>query len=326
MRIGLDVMGGDYAPQVTIEGAILASKELLSHVKLVLIGDVGAINDFFAKENITNHHFDIVPSASIIGMGEHPTKAYSKKPDSSIAIGFQMLKANKIDAFASSGNTGAMLVGSMHTLNTIPGIIRPCVTSILPREDGRMGILLDVGANADCKPDVLYQFGILGSLYAKHVYNISNPKVGLLNIGAEEEKGNVLTQTTHHLMKASNDFNFVGNIEGRDLFDDKADVIVCDGFTGNVVLKEAEAFYTLLKKRGISDPYFDKFNYENYGGSPILGINSTVLVGHGISNAIAIKNMLLLANDIAEAKLSYKINQALNSNVNEKIESSHNSR
>lgn len=326
MRIGLDVMGGDFAPQATLEGAMLASEVLSSHIKLVLIGDDKAIRDYLSDDLVNFPNIEIVPSTSVIGMGEHPTKAYSKKTDSSIAIGFQMLKANKIDAFASSGNTGAMLVGSMYTLNTIPGIIRPCVTSVLPREDGGVGILLDVGANVDCKPDVLYQFGILGSLYAKHVYNITNPKVGLLNIGAEVEKGNMLAQSTHHLMKASNEFQFIGNVEGRDLFGDKADVIVCDGFTGNVVLKEAEAFYTLLKKRGISDSYFDKFNYENYGGSPILGINATVLVGHGISNAIAIKNMILLAKDIAEAKLSQKINQALNSNVNEKSESSHNSR
>ncbi len=314
MRIGLDVMGGDFAPQATLEGAILASKELASHIKLVLIGDVSVINNYFKEENIDASLFELFPSSSIIGMGEHPVKTYSRKPDSSIAIGFRLLKENKIDAFASSGNTGAMLVGSLYTLNTIPGIIRPCVTSVLPREDGSVGIILDVGANADCKPDVLYQFGILGSLYAKHVYNIANPKVGLLNIGEEEEKGNVLAQSTHHLMKASNDFQFIGNIEGRDLFGDKADVIVCDGFTGNVVLKEAEAFYTLLKRRKISDAYFDKFNYENYGGSPILGINSTVLVGHGISNAKAIKNMILLARDIAEAKLSQKINQAFNHN------------
>lgn len=314
MRIGLDVMGGDFAPQATLEGAILASRELLSHIKLVLIGDEKTIHNYLLNATIDPHTFDIVPSTSVIGMGEHPTKAYSRKPDSSVAIGFKLLKENKIDAFASAGNTGAMLVGSLYTLNTIPGIIRPCVTSVLPREDGSVGIILDVGANADCKPDVLYQFGILGSLYAKHVYNIADPKVGLLNIGEEEEKGNVLAQSTHHLMKSSHDFTFIGNIEGRDLFCDKADVIVCDGFTGNVVLKEAEAFYTLLKRRKISDAYFDKFNYENYGGSPILGINSTVVVGHGISNGVAIKNMLVLAKDIAEAKLSQKINQALNHN------------
>ena len=169
---------------------------------------------------------------------------------------------------------------------------------------------MDVGTNADCKPDVLYQFGILGSTFAKHIYNIENPKVGLLNIGEEEEKGNLLTQSAHQLMKGSNDFNFIGNIEGRDVFSDAVDVIVCDGFTGNVVLKEAEAFYELTKKRGIQDEYFDRFNYEIYGGTPILGINSNVMIGHGISSPLAIKNMLLLAYDVVENKLSDKIKQA----------------
>jgi phosphate acyltransferase len=156
---------------------------------------------------------------------------------------------------------------------------------------------------------VLYQFGILGSIYAKEVYKIENPKVGLLNIGEEPEKGNLVSQATHALMKDSKDFNFVGNVEGRELFTDHADVIVCEGFTGNVVLKTAEAFYTLIKKRKRSDEYFDTFNYELYGGTPILGINSNVLIGHGISSPLAFQNMLVLAKDIVEAKLSEKIKQ-----------------
>jgi glycerol-3-phosphate acyltransferase PlsX len=242
-------------------------------------------------------------------MSEHPTKAFSHKPNSSIALGFFMLKEGKLDGFASNGNTGAMLVGSMFSVKSIAGVIRPCITSILPKENGGVGLILDVGTNADCKPDVLYQFGVLGSLYAEHVYNIKNPRVALLNIGEEPEKGNLVAQAAHQLMKDSRDFNFVGNVEGRDIFGDHCDVIVCDGFTGNVVLKEAEAFYTLIKKRGLSDAYFDRFNYENYGGTPVLGINSTVMIGHGISNEIAVKNMLLLTKDVVEAKLSDKIKQ-----------------
>jgi len=243
-------------------------------------------------------------------MGDHPTKAFSQKPNSSISIGFQLLKEGKIDAFASTGNTGAMLVGSMYTVRAIQGIIRPCITSILPKENGSVGLILDVGSNADCKPDVLYQFGILGSLLAENVYGIKKPKVGLLNIGEEPEKGNLVTQAAYSLMKDSKDFNFIGNIEGRDIFSESVDVIVCDGFTGNVVLKEAEAIYSLIKKRGLSDAYFDRFNYENYGGTPILGINSTVMIGHGISNDIAIKNMILLTKDVVEAGLVQKIKQA----------------
>jgi phosphate acyltransferase len=312
MKIGLDIMGGDYAPSVTVKGAILAKAELPENAKLILIGDEVLIKQELQKENCSADAFEIVHTSQIIEMGEHPTKAFQQKTDSSIAVGFSLLKQGKIDAFASAGNTGAMLVGSMFVLKPIPGVIRPCITSILPKPNGSFGIILDVGTNADCKPDVLYQFGILGMLYAKHVYNIANPKVGLLNIGEEEKKGNLLTQAAHELMKESKDFNFIGNVEGRDLFDDKVDVIVCDGFTGNVVLKEAEAFYTLIKKRAINDEYFNRFNYEIYGGTPILGINSNVLIGHGISSALAIKNMVILGKEVAEAKLSEKITQAFN--------------
>jgi len=310
MRIGLDIMGGDFAPMATIEGACIAQRELPSSIRLVLIGKQEIITKTLSELKADPEKFDIVHAAEEIEMAEHPTKAFAQKPHSSISVGFSLLKEGKLNAFASAGNTGAMLVGSMSTVKSVPGVIRPCITSILPKENGGVGLILDVGTNADCKPDVLYQFGVLGSLYAKYVYNILNPKVALLNIGEEAEKGNLISQATYNLMKGSKEFNFIGNVEGRDLYNDKADVIVCDGFTGNVVLKQAEALYDLVKKRGLSDAYFDRFNYEMYGGTPILGINSTVIIGHGISNALAIKNMLLLSKEIAEAKLSEKIKEA----------------
>lgn len=310
MKIGLDIMGGDFAPDATVSGAILAYNELPSTVRLVLIGDKEQIISSLTEKGADFNNFDIVHASEVISMGEHPTKAFTQKPNSSISIGFHLLKEGGIDGFASNGNTGAMLVGSMFSVKTIPGVIRPCITSLLPKENGETGLILDVGINADCKPDVLYQFAILGSLFAEHVYGIKKPKVGLLNIGEEPEKGNLISQATHSLMKDTKDFNFIGNVEGRDIFNDMADVIVCDGFTGNVVLKQAEALYTMIKKRGLSDAYFDRFNYENYGGTPVLGINSTVMIGHGISNDIAVKNMLLLTKDIVEAKLSDKIKQA----------------
>jgi|SRR4051812_41642714 len=310
MKIGIDIMGGDFAPDATISGAVLAYSELPKDVKLVLIGDEGQIRSGLSAQGAEASAFEIVHTAEVIGMGEHPTKAFSQKPNSSIAVGFHLLKEKKIDGFASNGNTGAMLVGSMFSVKTIPGVIRPCITSILPKENGGKGLILDVGTNADCKPDVLYQFAVLGSLFAEHVYGIPSPKIALLNIGEEPEKGNLVSQAAHVLMKDSKDFNFIGNVEGRDLFNDAADVIVCDGFTGNIVLKSAEAFYTLLRKKGIKDPYFDRFNYENYGGTPVLGINSTVMIGHGISNSKAVKNMLLLTKDIIEANLSDKIKLA----------------
>ncbi|MDP1744647.1 MAG: phosphate acyltransferase PlsX [Bacteroidota bacterium] len=310
MKIGIDIMGGDFAPDATVSGAILAYNELPQNVRLVLIGDKEQIISSLTEKGADSNNFDIVHASEVISMGEHPTKAFTQKPNSSISIGFHLLKEGGIDGFASNGNTGAMLVGSMFSVKTIPGVIRPCITSLLPKENGETGLILDVGINADCKPDVLYQFAILGSLFAEHVYGIKKPKVGLLNIGEEPEKGNLISQATHSLMKDTKDFNFIGNVEGRDIFNDLADVIVCDGFTGNVVLKQAEALYTMIKKRGLSDAYFDRFNYENYGGTPVLGINSTVMIGHGISNDIAVKNMLLLTKDIVEAKLSDKIKQA----------------
>ncbi|MGZ3883739.1 MAG: phosphate acyltransferase PlsX [Bacteroidia bacterium] len=307
MKIGFDIMGGDFAPKNCLDGAIQAIAELPLDVTVVLIGDEPTAKAYLTQHNADLSRFEFAHASEVLAMGEHPTKALAQKPNSSISIGYRLLKEEKIQAFASAGNTGAMLVGAMFSVKAVPGVIRPCITSMLPKENGGFGVILDVGTNADCKPDVLYQFGILGSVYAQEVYKIKNPKVALLNIGEEAEKGNLVSQATHNLMKGSRDFNFVGNVEGFDMFSDKADVIVCEGFTGNVVLKTAEAFYTLIKKRKRSDEYFDKFNYELYGATPILGINSNVLIGHGISSALAFKNTLLLAKDIVEAKLSDKI-------------------
>ena len=302
-------MGGDFAPKTTNEGAILAQKEL-SNVELVLIGDETKISSILEEKGADKNNFSIVHATDVIGMGEHPIKAFKQKPKSSIGIGFHLLSTGQIQGFAGAGNTGAMMIGSMYSVKSIPGIIRPCITSVMPKENGGVNLILDVGVNADCKPDVLYQFGVVGSVYAQNVFGIENPRVGLLNIGEEPEKGNLLSQASNNLMTDSKDFNFIGNIEGRDLFDDKCDVIVCDGFTGNVVLKEAEAFYYLMKKRGMLDDYFSRFNYEIYGGSPILGINSNVVVGHGISNDEAIKNMIKLTAECVEADLSKKIKEA----------------
>lgn len=305
-------MGGDFAPSKTIEGSILAANDLSQNVELVLIGDEAKISKGLKLKGFNPSSFEIVHAPEVIEMGDHPTKALVKKPQSSISVGFQLLKNNKIDGFASAGNTGAMFVGGYMSVKPIAGVLRPCISSILPKEDGGVNVVLDVGANADCKPDVLYQFGILGSLFAEHVCGIKSPKVGLLNIGEEEAKGNMLTIAAHELMKDSVEFNFIGNIESRDIFSEHSDVIVCDGFTGNVVLKQAEAVYELMKKRKINDEYFNRFNYENYGGTPILGLNKTVVIGHGISNEIAIKNMIVLTADVVEADLTNKILNTFN--------------
>lgn len=311
MKIGLDIMGGDFAPDAAIAGALLAAEALATEDQIVLIGNRQVILDGLSARGVAADKFDIVHAPDIIGMGEHPTHAIIRKPKSSISIGFKLLKQKKINAFASAGSSGAMLVGAIYSIDTIQGVIRPCTFAMLPQENGGLSLLIDVGTNPDAKPDVMYQFGLLGSLTAKSVYNIKNPRVALLNIGHEEGKGNLLAQASFQLMKVSGDFNFTGNIESRDLFRNKADVIVCDGFTGNILLKNIEGLYRMMSKHGLRNDYFDRFNYENYGGTPILGINGTVIVGHGISNDVAIKNMIFLARDVYQAKLSRRIKQAL---------------
>lgn len=303
-------MGGDYAPKAIVLGAIAAHQSLNAGEHLVLIGDTEQIKPILAEEGFNPDHFEYVHTDEVIGMGEHPTKAIVQKPNSSIAVGFNLLKEGKIDSFASAGNSGAMLVGAVFSVKTIPGIIRPCLCSILPKLKGGTGLLLDVGANADCKPDILLQFGVLGSLYAENLFKIENPRVALMNIGEEDEKGNMLSMATFPLMKDTNLFNFVGNVEGRDLFNDKSDVIVCDGFTGNVMLKLAESFYVITIKKGLKDEFFDRFNYEQYGGSPVLGVNAPVVIGHGISSPLAVKNMVLQSREMITTGLVEKIRMA----------------
>ena len=310
MRIGIDIMGGDFAPKATTLGAILALNEVPSDCRIVLIGDEPMTKSILAENGVDTSLFDFIHADQVIEMGEHPTRALSQKPNSSLSIGFQMLKEGSIDAFASAGNSGAMLVGSMFSVKTIPGMNRPAICSYLPKENGGFGVILDVGANADCKPELLVQFAILGSLVAEILFGIKNPKVGLLNIGEEAEKGNILTQATYPLLKETANINFIGNIEGRDLFNDKADVIVCDGFTGNIVLKLSETFHDMTAGKGMDAPFFARLNYENYGGSPVLGVNAPVVVGHGISNDIAIKNLILLAKDMVSTNLTEKIKAA----------------
>jgi glycerol-3-phosphate acyltransferase PlsX len=310
MKVGLDIMGGDFAPEATIKGAILAIKSIPEGVKLVLIGDKEKIIKIDEFKDLISPNVEIIHTPEFIAMGEHPAKAFAKKPDASIVLGFKLLQTGKIDGFLSAGNTGAMLVGAMQVVKSIPGIIRPCISVAIPKYNNKHTIILDVGINPDSKPDVLYQYAILGSLYAEYIYNIHSPKVGLLNIGKEEEKGNLLTKTTYQAMKDTTDFNFIGNVEGNDIFDDKVDVIVCDGFVGNVILKQVEAFYDLVKKRESFDEFFEKYNYVDYGGSPILGINAPVVIGHGISNDMAIKNMILNTINVVKVNLIGKFKEA----------------
>lgn len=305
MKIGLDIMGGDYAPAEAIKGVQqFFGQTNDADVHLLLIGDASAAAPYLPLIEAFKDRYTFVETTEVIGMHEHPTKALKEKPNSSIAVGFGMLAHHKADAFISAGNTGAMMVGAMYSVKTIEGILRPTIISPIPRTDGGYNLLLDAGANADCKPEHLVQFAQLGALYVNRVWHVENPKVGLLNLGEEEGKGNLLAQATYPLLKENAMINFAGNVEGRDMFLNKADVIVCEGFTGNVALKMAESIYHIFTGRGIQDDFLKHFNFEIYGGTPILGVNSPVVIGHGISQATAFMNMINEARKIVRADLS----------------------
>ncbi len=301
MNIGIDMMGGDFAPTEAVKGVqqYLANSEN----NIFCIGEPIQLKELFLQFGISSPFLHLVPASEVIGYHEHPTKALKEKPNSSIAIGFQLLANGEIDAFLSAGNTGAMLVGAMFSIKPIKSVLRPTIATLLPKLNGKLGLLVDVGLNADCKPEQLNQFAILGNLYAKHILNMEQPKVGLLNVGEEEGKGNMLAQATFPLLKENTAIQFIGNVEGRDVFNEKADVIVCDGFTGNIILKTAEAMYDAAVHQNLAnDSFFGRFHFENYGGTPVLGVNKPVIIGHGISNAKAFLNMILLAEKMIQTK------------------------
>ncbi len=307
MNIAIDVMGGDYAPEAVIDG-IIESIDLLTNGETILaIGPQDTINNLFKSRNFSSPQVRVIHAEQVIEMGEHPTKALSQKPNSSIGIGFSLLKEGKADVFASAGNTGAMMVGSLFSVKTINGIQRPAIAGFVPQVDGRYAIMLDIGANADCKPEMLAQWAELGSIYFESTTGQTNPRLGLMNIGEEEQKGSILAQGTHALLKENSNINFIGNIEGKDLFRNKADVIVTDGFTGNIVLKMGESIYNIMKEQGMMNDFVENTNYENYGGSPIIGINGNVIIAHGASSPKAIKNMIKLCKSVVDSNVCQKI-------------------
>jgi glycerol-3-phosphate acyltransferase PlsX len=312
MRIGLDVMGGDFAPDAIVEGAVDSLQHLSADESLILIGDENAIHRKLSELKIDSGRFEIVPTTQVIEMGDHPAKAFSQKKNSSIAVGFGMLKSGLLDGFCSAGNTGAMLVGASYTVGVIQGVLRPALVVVLPTLDNRETVLLDVGLNPDTKPDVLLQYGLLGSVYSKEVLGIENPAVGLLNIGEEESKGTPNVKAAYELMKGHPGINFTGNVEGNALFTERmSDVLVCDGFVGNVVLKLGEAFHHMFKVKNFDDPFFDRLDWENIGGTPVVGINANVVIGHGISKRTAIMNMILQTRSVVHANLAQKIKEAI---------------
>lgn len=309
----MDAMGGDFAPEAIVEGVLMAAAEVPQQVTIVLIGReavMQALLKAHGADSVLN--VELVDADDVIGMSEHPTKALSQKPNSSIGVGFKLLKEGQVDAFCSAGNTGAMHVGALFSIKSIEGVLRPCIAGLVPQITGGYAVMLDIGANANCKPEVMAQFGEIGSIYAQYTFNISRPRVGLMNIGSEAQKGSLVAQATHQLLKDSRRINFIGNIEGGDFFAGKADVIVTDGFTGNAMYKLGESFYTMAEHRGIQDEFIAKTNYESIGGSPILGVNGNVIIAHGISSPLAIKNMISLAIRQVESNVYTKIAQALN--------------
>lgn len=308
----MDAMGGDFAPNAIVEGVVRAAAELPQNVSIVLIGRYSIVEKLvteYAGDNAVG--IELVNADDVIDMSEHPTKALSQKPNSSIGVGFKLLKDGYVDAFCSAGNTGAMHVGALFSIKSIETVLRPCIAGFVPQVTGGYAVMLDIGANADCKPEMLAQFGEIGSIYAQYALGIERPRVALMNIGAEEQKGSLVAQAAHQLLKDSRRIHFIGNIEGGDFFAGKADVLVTDGFTGNTLYKLGESFHVIAQQRGLTDSFLDKTNYESIGGSPILGVNGNVIIAHGISSPVAIKNMINLAIRQVKSDAYSKIAQAL---------------
>ena len=314
IRIGLDTRGGDFAPEVAVKGAILALEAIGKDSRIVLFGDEMRIRELLAEEGCATDRFGIVATSEVIEMGDHPVRAFQQKRDSSIVVGFRHLAERKIDGFASAGSTGAMMVGSTQVIRVIEGIIRPTISAVIRTTTGAPMLLLDVGLNVDCKPDVLEQYALIGSIYAKSALGIDSPRVALLNIGTEPSKGNLQIKATYELLQQGGElglYNFVGNVEASHIFTSKvADVVVCDGFVGNTILKMAEGLYSINAQLGTTNTFLEGLNYENIGGTPVLGINAPVVIGHGKSSAEAIKSMILATERAIKSEMVESLKEA----------------
>lgn len=333
MRIGIDAMGGDHAPQETVKGAIEALKEIKG--TMVLLGNEEAIKTELSKYQYDESRVEIIATTQVVENEDKPVIAIKRKKDASMVVGFEKVRTGEIDALISAGNTGALLAGGLLRVGRIRGVDRPALTTVFPTFHG-MFILADVGANAECKARNLLEFGIMGAIYAKDVLGIENPKVGLINIGTEEGKGTPMVNDAYKLLKESN-LNFIGNVEARDIPEKKADVLVCDGFTGNVVLKLTEGvaksfmgelksiFYNnlitkmaalVLKKnlKGLKT----KMDYTEYGGAPLLGVKAPIVKAHGSSNSKAFKNAIKYAEKYVSNNIIEKISNEVS--VSEDVE------
>lgn len=329
MKIAVDAMGGDFAPEEVVNGAVLACRDLGAEV--ILVGDEQRINDLLKNHSISGLKLEIKNATEVIEMGDHPAQAVKKKKDSSLVVANRLVKDGVAAAVISAGNTGAAMSASLLTLGRIKGISRPAIASPMPTTKG-VSVLLDAGANADCDPENLVQFALMGSIYAEQVFGFPKPRVGLLSIGEEETKGNKLTVEAHQLLKQSG-LNFIGNVEGRDVHHGECEVIVCDGFVGNIVLKLSEGLAgalfgqikialteswittagALLIKRSFKS-LKSRMDYTEYGGAPLLGLNGISIISHGSSNAKAIKNAIRAAIKAVNEDVVGKIAMSLNKN------------
>ncbi len=322
--IAVDAMGGDSAPASVVEGSIWAHQENHGDFRMVLVGEKEKIRSELSRLRAADVPIRIHHASQSIVMEEDPVNSLKKK-DSSIAAGIRLQKEGKADAFISGGNTGAVMTHALMTLGRMEGIHRPAIASLLPTEKGIV-VVLDVGANAECKASNLYQFGVMGSVYTELVFKKPNPRVGLLSIGEESTKGNEMTLTAHKLLSEDDSLNFIGNVEGRDVLKGTCDVVVCDGFVGNIVLKFAESidgFLTWLVKKRVRESLLFRLgaflvkvsirdlrkvlDYAEYGGAPLLGVDGVCIICHGSSSPKAIKNALRLATQMVEQKVNQRI-------------------
>lgn len=313
IKIGIDVFGGDNAPEAVVDGAIAAQNTLGSKCRIVLLGDRVSIEELLAARGCCAELFDIVHAPERIEMGDQPAESFRNKRQSSIAVGFELLAKGEIDGFASAGSTGAMMVGSMMVAKPLAGVLRPTIAISIPTVGGGKVTILDIGINVDCRPEVLEQYAVIGSVYASEVLGQSSPRVALLNIGEESSKGNAQAKAAYQLMSQAAErgrYNFVGNIEPSHIFTgDVADVVVCDGFVGNTVLKLTEGFYAINASEGVVTPFWRGMNYEQAGGTPVLGVGAVVTIGHGKSTPEAIKNMILSTLHSVETNLVGKLRE-----------------
>lgn len=330
MRIAVDAMGGDNAPHVNVAGAIAAARDY--DVEIILVGDTLSLRQELLRCPVSSLNITIEPASQIISMDESPTVALRQKKDSSITRAIELVKGGKADAVISAGNTGAVMAASKIILGTLKGVDRPAIAAIFPTLNAPC-VILDVGANVDCKPQHILQFAVMGSIYAEYILGKKSPRVGLLSIGEEELKGNELTREAHKILRNSK-LNFAGNVEGRDIFKGEISVIVCDGFIGNIVLKAsesmAELFDVVLKEelRGrvlyrfgarLCDNalknFMRKIDYAEHGGAPLLGVNGVSIISHGRSSSRAIKNAIRVAKEFIEKKVNYYIGENLASEI-----------